>query len=117
MRSRLFLVLGLGTVLSISLATSAYAQEKPKAGFTKEGRIVGAVHSVSKDTSTITVRRENTQRQVIYDASTQFTFKKQPSTADEVKEGRRVICLGRLNDKNQLMARAIDIQPGAAEGR
>lgn len=38
---------------------------------------------------------------VIFDDKTVFTFRNKAGSADDLKVGRHVICLGKLNDKNQ----------------
>jgi hypothetical protein len=67
---------------------------------------------IDKDAKTVTVRLrgKTAQRQVIYNDSTEFTYRNKPGSLDDLKDGRRVICLGKLNDKNQLMARRIDVR-------
>jgi len=111
MRRSLSICAGLffGFLLSLAVATSAQAQEKGKA---KEDQLSGTVQMINKDTSTVTIRRGNIQRQVVYSADTKFTYRNQPSTIDELKEGRRVICLGKFNDKTQLVASRIDVREG-----
>ena len=110
MRRSLSICAGLlfGLVLSLAVATPAKAQEKKS----KEERLSGTIHMINKDTSTITLRRGNVQRQVVYNADTKYTYRNKPSSMDEVKEGRRVICLGKFNDKTQLVASRIDIREG-----
>jgi ABC-type antimicrobial peptide transport system permease subunit len=115
MRRILSAVLGLflGVALSVSVTNSVYAKEKkPKAASTKEDRLSGTIHMVNKDTKTITVRKGNLQRQVVYDDNTKVTYRNKPGSWDDVKEGRRVIVLGKFNDKTQLMASRIDVREG-----
>jgi hypothetical protein len=99
-----------GFLLSLAVATTVNAQEKKKES--KEDRLSGTVHMINKDTSTVTIRRGNIQRQIVYNADTKVTYRNQPSTMEEVKEGRRVICLGKFNDKTQLVATRIDVREG-----
>ena len=40
---------------------------------------------------------------------TQFTYRDKPAKLEEVQEGRRVIVLGHMNDKNVLVATRIDV--------
>ena len=115
MRRSLSILLGLllGVVLSLSVATPVFAKEKkPKAASTKEDRLSGTIHMINKDTKTVTLRKGNVQRQVIWDDSTKITYRNKPGTMDDVKEGRRVICLGKFNDKTQLVATRIDVREG-----
>jgi len=116
MRRRFFMVLGvfLGLVLALSLPPAASAQEKVKAakGEMKEDRLTGTVHMINKDTRTITLRRGNVQRQVVWNDATKFTYRNQPSTIDEVKDGRRLICLGKFDEKTRLVATRVDVREG-----
>ena len=115
MRRSLSILIGLflGVALSLSLSSPVYAKEKKaKAASSKEDRLSGTIHMINKDTSTITLRRGNVQRQVVYGADTKYTYRNKPGTMDDVKEGRRVICLGKFNDKTQLAATRIDVREG-----
>jgi hypothetical protein len=112
-RLPLLLALLLGAALAAPTAFS-YAQDKTKAK-AKEDRVTGTVQLVKKDTMTILVTGEagNAQQQVVYDAATKVTSNNKPASIDDVQTGRRVICLGKLNDKGQLMARHIDLRPAS----
>jgi S-adenosylmethionine hydrolase len=117
MRRRLFvgIELCLGIALMLFLAAPATAQEKESkssATKAKETRIDGSVHMIDTKTNTITVtlRGKTSQKEVVYNDKTQFTFRNKPSTFAEVKEGRRVIVLGTTNDKMQLVATRVDIR-------
>ena len=107
-RLPLLLALLLGAALAAP-ATLAHAQDK------KEDRVTGTVQLVKKDTMTILVTGEagNAQHQVVYDADTKFTNDNKPGSIDDVSSGKRVICLGKLNDKGQLVARNIDVRPAS----
>ena len=107
-RLPLLLALLLGAALAAP-ATLANAQDK------KEDRVTGTVQLVKKDTMTILVTGEagNVQNQVVYDADTKFTKDNKPGSLDDVSTGKRVICLGKLNDKGQLVARNIDVRPAS----
>jgi hypothetical protein len=78
----------------------------------KEDRVEGNVQAIDSATKTVTVtlRGKNMQRQVVYGDSTKFTFRNKPSSVTELKDGRHVICLGKTNDKNQLIATRIDVR-------
>lgn len=107
-RRRLTLLAALLAAAVAASATHSYAQDK-----SKEDRVTGTVQLVKKDTMTILVTGEagNTQHQVVYSAETKVTKDNKPGSIDDVSSGRRVICLGKLNDKGQLMARHIDLRP------
>jgi hypothetical protein len=47
---------------------------------------------------------------VIFTDKTLFTFRNKAGSLDQVKDGRHVICLGRYDDKNQLLATRIDVR-------
>ena len=51
------------------------------------------------------------QREVVYNAETKFTIQNKPDgSVDDVIVGRRVICLGKLNDKAQLLATRVEVR-------
>ena len=108
-----FVAILVGMVLLGCLSLPALAQEKAK----KKGeeRISGRVHMLNKETSTITVRvgTNNVHRYVVYDANTKFTANNKPGTLDDVKEGARIICLGKFDEKARLNASRIEIRPGS----
>jgi len=106
-RTPLMLALLLGAALAAPAALS-YAQDT-----SKDDRVTGTVQLVKKDANTILVTGEagNAQSQVVYNAETKVTSDNKPASIDDVQSGRRVICLGKLNDKGQLVARHIDLRP------
>lgn len=110
---RHYLFAALGFCLAITLTLSAIpeaAQEKEGA---KPDRVEGNVQSIDKATKTITVTHRGTTIktvQVIYSDETAFTFRNKAGTIDQVKDGRHVICLGKLNDKSELIATRIDVR-------
>ena len=106
-RLPLLLALLLGAALVIPAAL-ANAQAK-------EDRVTGTVQLVKKDTMTILVTGEagNAQHQVVYNADTKVTKDNKAGSIDDLSTGKRVICLGKLNDKGQLVARHIDVRPAS----
>jgi hypothetical protein len=87
------------------------AQEKKKAAPPKEDRVSGTIQTMNKDASSFTVRTSgNIQRTVVYNADTKFTKVNQPGSIDEVKEGVRVICVGKFDEKARLVATRIDVR-------
>jgi hypothetical protein len=108
MRNRLFVAVGFCLAIALALsAMPAAAQEKEKAD-----RVEGNVQSIDKESKTVTVtlRGKPNTVQVIFSDKTEFTFRNKASSVDEVKVSRHVICVGKLNDKNQLMATRIDVR-------
>jgi hypothetical protein len=106
------MALCLGISLAPFASTTVGARQKESKETTKQERVEGNVHMVDAGTKTVTItlRGKATQRQVVYDDHTKFTFRNKPGSVEEVKEGRHVICLGKTNDKNQLIATRIDVR-------
>ena len=99
-----------GVSLILTLAGTAGAPDQKKTS-TKEDRLSGTVHRIDKDTSTIIVRKGTVQREVVYNAETKFTIQNKPDgSVDDVIVGRRVICLGKLNDNAQLLATRVEVR-------
>ena len=100
----------LGVLLALALVSQGVAQEKKKAAQPKLDRVSGTIQIMNKDTSTLTVRSGNIQRTVIYNADTKFTKVNKPGSIDEVKEGVRIICVGKFDEKARLVATRIDVR-------
>ncbi len=112
MRRRLIGLMGLSFAILflLTLTVQVNAQEK-KQKAAKEVRVEGRVVLISKDMSSITVAKRGTVRQtVFYNQDTQFTYRNKPASLDDVKEGRRVICLGKFGEKDRLVASRIDVR-------
>jgi hypothetical protein len=113
MRRRLFIAMGLsvGGLLTLLVVAPVVAQQKDEKS-ASEVRVEGNVHMIDIKTKTVTVRLTGKpdRREVVYSDTTAFTFRNKPSKLEEVKEGRRVICVGKLNDKNQLVAKQIEVR-------
>jgi hypothetical protein len=112
MRRRLSVVamvvcVGIWLLPLVATAAQKEGKEKPK-----EDRVEGNVQQIDTKTKTVTVtlRGKPVQRQVVYSDTTKFTFRNKASSIDELKDGRHVICLGKTNDKNQLIASRIDVR-------
>jgi hypothetical protein len=102
------LILGIG--VGLVLATQVSAQEQKAGGKPKEDRLSGTIQMINKDDSTITLRKGNVTRTVVYNNDTKVTKHNKPGSLDEVKEGRRVICLGQFDDRTRLVATRIDVR-------
>ncbi len=78
----------------------------------KESRWSGTIVRSSKDESTITVRKGTVERVIHYDSATKWTQEKGTKAADqsEFKDGSRVICLGKFNEKKEFVATQIDLR-------
>ena len=110
MRIKSWIAWFVGVFLLLSLAVMASAEDQKKTS-TKEDRLSGTVHRIDKDTSTIIIRKGAVQRTVVYNAETKFTIQNKPDgSVDDVIVGRRVICLGKFNDKAQLLATRVEVR-------
>jgi hypothetical protein len=104
------LVAGLVCLLVLAPGLLAQATKDAKTGL---DRIEGYVVSIDKDKSSLSVRQKagtNIMWTVVYNADTKFTYRNSPSSVDEVKDGRRVICLGKFGDKNAMTATRVDVR-------
>jgi hypothetical protein len=107
------------TVILLGLAAAVYAQDQPapkekpakKADTRSTPRIEGTVQTINKDTSTLVVRtRRQVPRNVVYTPDTKYTKLNKPGgSLDEIKEGTRIIALGKWQGTN-LVAERIDIR-------
>ena len=110
MRRKELISLLASVCLLLSLAALASAADQKRTSI-KEGRLTGTIHRIDKDASKIIIRNGADQRQVVYNAETKFTFQNKPGASiDDVIVGRRAICLGTFNDKNQLTATRVDVR-------
>jgi hypothetical protein len=112
MRREISIVIAVALACSLVLVSGLYAQIKKDAK-TGLDRLEGTVQLIDKEKSIITIRQSGTPNavwDVVYDAQTKFTFRNEASSFDEVKEGRRVICLGKADTKGRLVAGRVDIR-------
>ena len=79
-------------------------------------RVEGRVQIINWDTSTVTVGVHMTSqsarvpRTVVFSDATKFTYRNEPSSVEMLKEGRRVICLGKFDENSKFFAGRIDIR-------
>ena len=98
-----FFVLVLGTALAVQIKKDAE---------TGLDRLEGRVTTVNKDTSTLTIKvtGSNASWQIGYSSETKFTARNKPASIAEVKDGARIICLGKSDSPSRLNAVRIDIR-------
>lgn len=114
MRKASFAVL-IAMFVAIGLAVQASMAQESKAA-TKESRWSGSVVRSDKDKSTFTVRKRGTsiEKIVHYDSSTKWTQSQGKTVKDiemsEVKDGDRIICLGKYGEKGEFHATRIDLR-------
>jgi hypothetical protein len=104
------------TLVGQTGATSDESQAKSNMkASAKEARWQGHITRLNKDQSSITVRggktnKDNIERDIFYDSSTQWTKQSQPADQNEFKEDSFVIVLGHYDDKGALHASRIDLR-------
>jgi len=107
MKSKFAVVLAVCACAALFLVSTAQmlAQE------TQPARYSGTITILNKDTKTISLRQKDAAvLQIKYTDQTQYTYRNESSSADELKEGRRVIVLIDPNQKKELVAVRIDIR-------
>lgn len=110
MSVRAFLAIAVGACL---LLLTLPASAQTKGAEPKLDRLDGRIQQVEKAAGvmTILVGRSNVPRKVVFNAETKYTTRNQAKgSVDDLKDGVRVICVGKFNDQNQLVAARIDIR-------
>ena len=88
----------------------ASEKKEKKAAAGKQDRWSGYIVRSNKEKSTLTVKKGNVEKMVVYDSSTKWTQGEKTAEMSEFKDGARVICLGKWNDKGELVATRIDLR-------
>jgi hypothetical protein len=75
-------------------------------------RVSGTIARSNTEKSMLTVRqhKSNIERSVIYSAATKWTKGTKAADMKEFKDGSRVVCVGKFDDKGALNATRIDLQ-------
>ncbi len=107
------LVLLLAAVFAtVGLVAQEKAEKKAKkASAMKEDRWSGTIIRSSKENSTLTVGKGTIEKTVMYDSNTKWTKGTKTAEMSEVKDGSRVICMGKYDEKGRLVATRIDLRP------
>lgn len=101
-------------------AAGLAAQEKPAGekkakkqaqAAAKQDRVSGVILRQNKEASTLTIRRDSIERTVVYDSSTKWTKDQKPAESSEFKDGSRVICVGKFDEKARLIATRCELRP------
>jgi Cu/Ag efflux protein CusF len=100
----------LGGFLSLTLLAQAPAKAEKAKAAPKGDKVDGRVHMIDKATSTITLRKGTVEKHVVYSDQTKFTKQNKPASLEDVKEGVRVICVGKFDEKNRLVATRVDVR-------
>ncbi len=111
MRKCLVILLAVMLVSVGIVAQGVAAEQKQKKGGGKEDRWSGIIQRSNKDQSNLTVRKGNIERTVVYDSNTKWTKEgSKPADMGDFKDGARVICMGKYDEKGRLMATRIDLR-------
>lgn len=109
-KSTLIVVLML--VCSLLAAPGLFSQIKTDPA-SKLDRVEGTVLSVDKAKMTMVVRERGTANldyTVSFTDKTTYTYRNEPAKAEDVKDGVRVVALGKAEGANKLAAARIDIR-------
>lgn len=99
-------------VLSLVLGVNLFAQITQDKE-TKLDRIEGLVKSIDKAKSTFSIQQTDTSKvlwQITFDQNTKFTYRNSASSVDDLKEGQRVVCLGKAGTTGKLTAARVDMR-------
>ena len=106
-KKQAFFVTTLVFAITLALAVpAAMTGAKPKLD-----RLEGWVQMIDTDQRKISLRQSpDVPRHVFFDNETKYTFRNEPASFDEVKVGRRVICLGTFDSQGRLQAQRVDVR-------
>lgn len=99
-------------ICSLLLAPGLFSQIKQDPN-TKLDSIEGTVQSIDKTKMTLVIREKGTSNldyTIIYNDKTIYTYRNGPGKAEDVKEGVRIVALGKANGATKLDAARIDIR-------
>jgi hypothetical protein len=104
--------IALGLLAAQPLTADPGKQAAASQNAPKEDRVSGTIVRFNKDKSSMIVKenRSNIELTVFYSEATKWTKGNDPTDMKEFKDGSRVICLGKLNEKRELAATRIDLQ-------
>jgi len=99
-------------ISSLVLAPGLFSQIKQDPQ-SKLDSIEGTVLSIDKVKMTLVVRERGTANldyTIIYNDKTTYTYRNGPAKAEDVKDGVRIVVLGKAEGANKLNAARIDIR-------
>jgi hypothetical protein len=103
----------MAAVVVLLVVVSAVYPQIRKDAKTGLDRIEGIIQSIDRKASTITVRQKSTTEavwQAVYNDQTKFTYRNTPASLDELKEGQRVVCLGKSESASHIAVTRVDIR-------
>jgi len=101
-----FAVLGLAPPRTMAQENK---EKEQKARAATEARWSGVIVRLNKDTSTVTVRKQHIERTIHFGSGTKWTKGTHNIDMSQFKEGDRVICLGKYDNK-EFVASRIDLR-------
>jgi hypothetical protein len=104
------MILVLGLILVLGFGLFAQVKKDQKTG---QDRLDGKILTMDKAKAALTLEQSSaatkTTWHVVYNEKTKFTTHSKPAKMDDLKEGKRVIVLGKFN-QNVMTASQIDIR-------
>ena len=110
MKLRFAVIAAICVCAALILVSTAQTLAQGGKAAAKPVRYSGTVKVIDKDAKTFTIQSKTAGIQIKYTDKTKFTYRKQPSTIAEVKEGRRVIVLIDGAQPKDMVALQIDIR-------
>ncbi len=109
----LALFVALGVLAAAPQSASTIAKGNAFQNAPKEDRVSGTIARSTPEKSILTLKEHNSniERTVIYNASTQWTKDKKPVDMKLFKDGSRVVCVGKFDEKKVLTATRCELQP------
>jgi len=101
-----FIVLGLAAPRTIAQENK---EKEQKASRAAEARWSGVIVRLNQDVSTVTVRKQHIEKTIHFDSATKRTKGTHNIDMSQFKEGDRVICLGKYDNK-EFVASRIDLR-------
>jgi len=84
-------------------------EKEQKARAATEARWSGVIVRLNQDVSTVTVRKQHIEKTIHFDSATKWTKGTHNIDMSQFKEGDRVICLGKYDNK-EFVASRIDLR-------
>ena len=110
MKLRFAVIVAICACAALILVSAAQTLAQENKAAAKPIRYSGTVKVIDKATKTFTIQSKTAGIQIKYTDKTTFTYRKQPSTIDEVKEGRRVIVLIDAAQPKDMVATRVDVR-------
>jgi predicted RNA-binding protein Jag len=112
MKHRFVVVAAICACAALVLVSTVQTLAQEKKDAVNLTRYSGTIKVLDKDDKTFTIQTKTAGAgiQIKYTETTKFTYRNQPSSIDELKQGRRVIILLDPAQEKNLVALRIDIR-------